>query len=113
MDIFENLTKEQRKQFIMECVSEFVKKFPIEYAAICENVKRRRKLQKDDFGLMEKKQFGKEGHEGIWMRWTLRIPLKLFNILDKNLKSPRFLEEDWEINWFKKTFPEFRVSEKT
>jgi hypothetical protein len=46
------------------------------------------------------------------MRWTLRIPERLFRIIDKELHSPRFLEEDWEINWFKETFPEFRISEK-
>lgn len=109
---FTNLTKEQRKQFIKNCVEEFIKKFPLEYMAICESVKRQRQLQKDEFGSMEKQQFGKEPHEGIHIRWTLRLPQDLFSIIDKKITNPRFLESDWEINWFKKTFPQFRISEK-
>lgn len=98
------LTKKQRKQFIEECVKEFIKKFPIDYMAICESVKKQRKLKKDKWGLTDK--------DSEYMRWTLRIPAKLFKILDNKLIQPRFLEEQWEIDWFKETFPQFRVSEK-
>ncbi len=110
---FNNLTKQQRKFFIEECVREFIKQFPLEYAAICESAKKQRGLKKDEFGLMEQHQFGKEGHEGLYMRWSLRLPQRLFSILDKKLNNPRFLENDEEMNWFKNTFSEFRVCERT
>jgi len=99
-----DLTKLQRKQLIEEIVREFIKKFPVDYMAICQSVKIQRKLKKDKWGLTDK--------DSEYMRWTLRIPARLFRILDKKLIQPRFLEEQWEIDWFKKTFKEFRVSER-
>lgn len=110
---FSNLNKQQRKYFIEGCVNEFVKRFPLEYEAICLSAKKQRQLKKDKFGGMEEHQFGKEYHAGIDMRWTLRLPRRLFITIDSKLQNPRFLEDDDEINWFKKRFPEFRVSEKT
>jgi len=97
------LTKSQRKIFIEECVRRFIKKFPIEYTEIIKSVRQQRKLRLDEWGS------DKAGWEETF-RWTLRIPQRLFNIIDKKLENPRFLDEQWEIDWFKKTFPEFRVS---
>lgn len=100
-----NFTKEQRKQFIENCVRQYIKNFPLEYMAICENVKRIRATRKDEkWNLFDK--------DSAYIRWTLRIPVRLFNAIDKNLSEPRFLEDDREIRWFKKTFPEFRTCGK-
>jgi len=98
------LTKQQRQKFIENCIKEFIKKFPVEYMAVCESVKKQKKAKKDVFGLVDK--------DSAYMRWTLRIPTPLFNILKRNLHNPDFLETNEEINWFKKTFSQFRVCEK-
>lgn len=97
------LTKKQRKQFVEECVKEFIKKFPIEHKLICESVKQQRKLKIDKWG---------SDKDSATFRWTIRMPKRLFTIIDKKLENPRFLEEQWEIDWFKKTFPEYRVSDR-
>ena len=69
-------------------------------------------MKKDDYGLMRKRKFGSFDDNKPFMRWTLRIPEKLFQLLERVISNPRFLETDEEIMWFKKTFPQFRVSPK-
>lgn len=96
--------KQYRKKYIEEVVSAFIKKFPIDYMSICHSVKKQRGFKKDQWGLTDK--------DSAYMRWTLRLPAKLFKILDNKLIHPRFLEDQSEIDWFKKRFREFRVSEK-
>jgi len=91
-----------RQQFISDAIKRFIKKDPVEYKAVCDSVKKLR-LNKDKFGSMDGEEFS---------RFTLRIPEALFKVLDFSLDNPRFLESDYEINWFKKTFPMFRVSNK-
>jgi len=91
-----------RQQFITDAVRRFIKKHPDEYEAVCKSIKRAR-LNKDKFGRMDNEEFS---------RWTLRIPEGLFKMLDFTLKNPRFLEAQTEIDWFKKTFPMFRIGEK-
>ena len=93
---------EIRQQFITDAVKRFIKKHPEEYKIVCESVKKQR-LNKDKFGRMDGEEFS---------RWTLRIPEGLYNILENTLANPRFLESQIEIDWFKKTFPMFRVREK-
>jgi len=83
----------------MDAVKRFIKNHPTEYKAVCDSVKRL-KLHKDKFGRMDGEEFS---------RMTLRIPEGLFKVLDYSLDNPRFLEADIESNWFKKTFPMFRV----
>jgi len=96
--------KEYRRKLIEAIVEEYIKRFPLEYMAVCHSVKIQRKLKKDKWGLTDK--------DSAYMRWTLRIPARLFKILDRQLQNPRFLEEQSEIDWFKKRFREFRVCEK-
>ena len=97
------LTKEQRKQFIEECVKQFIKKFPVEHKLICQSVQKQRRLKMDKWG---------SDKDSATFRWTIRMPKRLFNIIDKKLTNPRFLEKQWEIDWFKKVFSMYRVSEK-
>ena len=93
-----------RRQFIEQSVKLYIKKYPFEYAAICTSVKKERAIKKDDFGLIDK--------DDAFIRWTLRIPSRLMNLLEKVLIEPRFLEAKGEIVWFKRNFPQFRVTEK-
>ena len=94
-----------RQQFITDCVERFKKSSPREYALICKSVVEQRKKKKNKFGTV-----GKDG-QGV-IRWSLRLPEGLFNMLDKTLDNPRFLEDDGEMLWFKKRFKQFRVAEK-
>lgn len=98
-------TPKQRKIFIEEVVKEFKKKFPEEYQLIVKSCQQQRVLKRDKWGS------DGAGWEEAW-RWTLRLPARMFMILDMVLEEPRFLEDQKELEWFKKTFPEFLVCEK-
>jgi len=99
-----SIEKQFRRKFIEEVVAGFIKRFPYDYKVICRSVKEQRKLKKDEWGLTDK--------DSEYIRWPLRLPAKLFNILDRKLSNPRFLDDQSEIDWFKERFSEFRVSEK-
>ena len=94
-----------RRQFIEDCVARFVKTHPTEYAEICKSVVEQRKKKKNKYGTV-----GTDG-QGV-IRWSLRLPELLFDMLDKSLGNPRFLEDDIEMTWFKKRFKQFRVCER-
>lgn len=92
---------EVRKQFILDCVKKYIKENSEEYKNICKSVKLER---------VKKNKFASDG-KADFMRWGTRIPEPLFNLLDKTLKNPRFLDGD-ELHWWMKNFPQFRIPEK-
>ena len=94
-----------RHIFISDCVKRFAKKHPYEYKVVCESVKKEKNKKWSKYGLID--------GSSEYIRWTLRIPERLFNLIDKTLANPRFLEEKEESEWFKREFPMFMVSEKT
>lgn len=83
----------------------FIKKYPQEYKIICQSAKQQKSKKWSKYGLMDK--------DSAYMRWTLRLPERLYVLLNGALDNPRFLDAPGEMDWFKKTFPMFRVSEKT
>ena len=93
-----------RQQFIIDCVKDFIKKHPQQYKIVVQSVKQQKAVKKNKYGLTD--------NDSAYMRWTLRIPERLFKALDMSLDKPKFLDSSGEMEWFKKTFPMFKVSEK-
>lgn len=78
--------------------------------AVCESVRRHRKGLANKHGSIMPHQ--KADENAPMIRWTLKIPERLFTLLETVVRNPRFLETDEEILWFKKRFPEFRIVDK-
>lgn len=92
---------EQRKIFIREVVDAFKKRFPDEWEAACASAKAMRDVQANVYGSDTLKE----------LRFGLRLPSRLGDILQKSLSDPAFLKEDDEYEWFRKEFRELTPSE--
>ena len=97
-----------RQNKIIKIVEEYKKYFYADNLTVIGSIKEQRSLQLNKFASTKDLSF----------RWGLRIPEDLMNLLDDafgviNEKEQRFLENEKEMSWFMKEFPEYRISEKT
>lgn len=106
MTIFEKNYK--RKELIEQLVKLYKKQFPDEYHLVCKTIKELRRTRSNVYAADNPK-------DPSAMRWCLRVPRKLDNLVNGFLKldcEPKFLVEEKEMIWFAKTFPEFRIADK-
>jgi len=104
--------KKLRRQFIKQIVEDWKKKNPVKYKDAIEHAKFMRKAKVNVFGT-EKYSPAKGQHIGEQLRHIVSLPRELFDLLNKALDNPKFMEEEDEVTWFCKTFPEFKGHEKT
>lgn len=95
------MLSDQRKQFIIDCVERYRKKYKKEFQLHVKAVNNIRQGRLNKYG----------ADKAMEIRWGVSIPSKLFRQLDF-LNEPRFLEDKEEFQWFMKTFKEFRIPEK-
>jgi hypothetical protein len=86
-----------RKAFIVNTIEWWKNKHLAEFNEATKHAEKVRNSRMNKFGSDKEKEF----------RFELTIPSDLFNMLYGMLDNPSFLQEDWEVEWFRKTFPQF------
>lgn len=96
----------KRKELIEILVRIYKKQHRDEYLAVVNAVR--------EIKATRKNKYAGDTTEADAMRWALRVPKKLDNIINSFLQEgePRFLAEQKELLWFAKEYPEFKVAEK-
>lgn len=91
---------------IVSIVEKYIRKYYLEYCTICDSVKDKQQLQKDDFA-----STGQHTYVG---QLALIVPETLDNLLQNGLD-----EDEWNYyksklgtQWFAKKFPEFSPIQK-
>ena len=103
--------KEQRKTIIEDCFRNYITIRPKNYSTFVRLNKEKRLTAKD--------KFGSDGTswEDKWTH-TMILPAEVVMAINKRIDreigkdEPRFLDAKGETEWFKKTFSEFKASEK-
>lgn len=90
-----------RKRFINDCIRLYETRYPEEAVLAKKSIRRMKKTRATVYG----------SDIQLELRFAVRLPTRLFNILSK-LDDPPFLHEEKELVWFIKTFPNYSVAEK-
>jgi len=102
-----------RKELIRRVVSIYKKQFADEYRMIVKAIKELRETRANKFAADTESYKGPHS-VGEPMRFILRIPYRLEYMVNSFLLpgEPKFLEDEEEMRWFAKEFPEFKIPEK-
>ena len=100
--ILMDLQKYGRERFIEDTIVAYKKEYPRELKEHLKYVKRLQGSQKNKFASTEDQEW----------RAGVSLPRAIFDILNKFLVEPRFLEEIKEYKWFLANYPEFVIPEK-
>lgn len=98
--------KKLRRQFIVDAVEYYMKKYPEEYQEFIQYVAQRRTNMND-------RNFGKvKGTSEL--RVGVTLPRRIYDIFSYSLKGEEkpFGEEKGEMRWFTKKFPQFVLPSK-
>lgn len=105
-----------RKQLIEDCVRSYIRNNPEEYNRFLSQLAlRRAKLFDQKFGQLKTIVKGRVKADEDNMRLAFSLPSKLMNAIRTLLNvgdNKPFGEENGEMAWFGRKFPEFRIPNK-
>lgn len=99
---FKNQPDALRRKFIADTIKFYKEHYPLEYQKAIQHAKVVRGTRANVFG----------SDKQLEWRHEFTFPKELYRVLDNSLGNPRFLKDNKEAEWFRRTFPEFAAHEK-
>jgi len=93
-----------RKRFIEDCIITYRSEFNEEYIQHLKNLK--------EYHDNLINPTGRDKNSEIDLRAAVSIPNRLYKLLSLQLSNPHFLEDNKELRWFMRKFPEFSLPTK-